>query len=50
MEYGIDWGGPYGHHHEGVTVPEVQLPRPLTDMEVITLPDPQGSFSNVLNV
>lgn len=50
MEYGLDWGGPYGHYHEGVTVPEVQLPRPLTDMEVHTLPDAQGSFSNVLNV
>lgn len=34
MEYGIDWDGPNGHHQEGVTVPEVQLPRPLTEVEV----------------
>lgn len=50
MEYGIDWDGPNGHHQEGVTVPEVQLPRPLTEVEVQRLPDPRGSFSNVLHV
>lgn len=30
MDYGIDWEGLYGHHPEGVTVPEVQLQRALT--------------------
>ncbi|MEQ2246112.1 hypothetical protein ILYODFUR_034819 [Ilyodon furcidens] len=43
-------GSPYGRHHDGVTVPEVELPRPLTQMEFETLPDPTGLFSNVINV
>ncbi|XP_036417029.1 uncharacterized protein LOC118800955 [Colossoma macropomum] len=49
-EYGIDCEGPHGYHHEGVTVPEVQLPRPLSEVEVQRLPNPRGSFSNVLNL
>ena len=48
-EYGIDWESPHGYHHEGVTVPEVQLPRLLTEAEMQRLPNPHGSFSNVLN-
>uniref|UniRef100_A0A3B1IPT3 Integrase catalytic domain-containing protein n=1 Tax=Astyanax mexicanus TaxID=7994 RepID=A0A3B1IPT3_ASTMX len=32
------------------TVPEVQLPRPITEEEMQRLPDPHGSFSNVLNL
>ncbi|XP_076840674.1 uncharacterized protein LOC143485214 isoform X2 [Brachyhypopomus gauderio] len=50
MEYGIDWEDPHGYHHEGVAVPEVQLPRPLSDMEVQRLPNPQVPFSNALNL
>ncbi|XP_034027541.1 uncharacterized protein LOC117511752 [Thalassophryne amazonica] len=50
LEYGIDWEGPYGHHNEGVAVPEVQLPQALTPEEIQQLPDPHGPFSNVLNV
>uniref|UniRef100_A0A3Q3FKJ3 Integrase catalytic domain-containing protein n=1 Tax=Kryptolebias marmoratus TaxID=37003 RepID=A0A3Q3FKJ3_KRYMA len=40
----------YGCHHDGVTVPEVELPRPLTRVEIETLPDPTTFFSNVINV
>ncbi|XP_057689329.1 uncharacterized protein LOC130914295 isoform X4 [Corythoichthys intestinalis] len=49
-EYGIDWDGPHGHHHVGVTVPEVQLPQALTPEEIQQLPEPRGPFSDVLNV
>ncbi|XP_030580597.1 uncharacterized protein LOC115776936 [Archocentrus centrarchus] len=50
LQYGIDWESPYGRHHDGVTVPEVELPRPLTQVEFETLPDPTGLFSNVIIV
>uniref|UniRef100_A0A3Q2PM94 Integrase catalytic domain-containing protein n=1 Tax=Fundulus heteroclitus TaxID=8078 RepID=A0A3Q2PM94_FUNHE len=50
MDYGIDWESPHGHHPEGVPVPDVQVPRPLTGVELQRLPDPQGPFCNVLNV
>ena len=50
MEYGIDWEEPHGHHHQGITVPEVQLQRALTPEEVQRLPNPEGPFSDVLNV
>ncbi|KAI4872541.1 hypothetical protein NFI96_003897 [Prochilodus magdalenae] len=49
IEYGIDWESPHGYHHEGVTVSEVQLPGLLTEAETQRLPNPHGSFSNVLN-
>uniref|UniRef100_A0A3Q2QKZ2 Integrase catalytic domain-containing protein n=1 Tax=Fundulus heteroclitus TaxID=8078 RepID=A0A3Q2QKZ2_FUNHE len=47
MDYGINWESPHGHHPEGVPVPDVQVPRPLTGVE---LQRPQRPFSNVLNV
>ncbi|XP_035984963.1 uncharacterized protein LOC110368072 [Fundulus heteroclitus] len=50
QDYGIDWQGPNGHHPEGVTLPEVQLARPLTEEELQRLPEPSGGFSSVLNV
>ncbi|KAM4571929.1 uncharacterized protein V3H82_011460 [Fundulus diaphanus] len=50
MDYGIDWESPHGHHPEGVPVPDVQVPRPLTEVEFQRLPDLQGPFCNVLNV
>lgn len=49
LEHGIDWEGPSGHHEEGVAVPEVNLPRQLTDLELQRLPNPHGSFSSVIN-
>ncbi|KAL2096844.1 hypothetical protein ACEWY4_006051 [Coilia grayii] len=48
MEYGEDRDGPPGHHAERVAIPEVQLPRQLTEAEVQSLPDPQGSLSDAL--
>lgn len=41
--YGIDWSGPCGVDAVEVTVPEIQLPRQLTEMELDLLPHPDGT-------
>lgn len=47
-DYGIDWTGPHSLYPEGVTVPDAQLPRPLTQAEITSLPDPAVPFSAAL--
>ncbi len=49
-DYGIDWAGPHRPHQQGIIIPEVQLPRPLTEEEVERLPNPEASFSSVLDI
>ncbi|XP_057692850.1 uncharacterized protein LOC130916270 isoform X1 [Corythoichthys intestinalis] len=44
-DYGIDWTGPHPSNTEGVTVPDAQLPRQLTEAEVASLPDPAVPLS-----
>ncbi|RXM29934.1 hypothetical protein EOD39_8355 [Acipenser ruthenus] len=44
-EYGIDWAGPHGHDAEGVSIPEIQLPRQLTAQEIATLPNPEDQHA-----
>ncbi|KAI7789825.1 hypothetical protein IRJ41_009953 [Triplophysa rosa] len=47
--YGIDWDGPPSHDEEdGVQVPEVTLPRQLTEEELGTLPNPNVPFSDAI--
>uniref|UniRef100_A0A673LH16 Integrase catalytic domain-containing protein n=1 Tax=Sinocyclocheilus rhinocerous TaxID=307959 RepID=A0A673LH16_9TELE len=40
----------YFPHQQGIIIPEVQLPRPLTEEEVERLPNPEASFSSVLDI
>ncbi|XP_051815608.1 LOW QUALITY PROTEIN: coiled-coil domain-containing protein 85A-like [Acanthochromis polyacanthus] len=47
-DYGIDWTGSHTPYPEGVTVPDAQLPRQLTQAEVTSLPDPAVPFSAAL--
>lgn len=47
-DYGIDWTGPHNPYPVGVTVPDAQLPRQLTQAEVALLPDPHIPFSAAL--
>lgn len=47
-DYGIDWTGPHNPYPVGVTVPDAQLPRQLTQAEVASLPDPHIPFSAAL--
>lgn len=49
QNYGIDWDGTPSHDEEdGVQVPEVRLPRQLTEGELGTLPNPNVPFSEAI--
>ncbi|XP_065124067.1 uncharacterized protein [Paramisgurnus dabryanus] len=48
--YGIDWDGPPSHDSDGVSVPEVALPRQLTEQELSTLPNPNVPFSDAIDI
>ncbi|XP_030001829.1 uncharacterized protein LOC115427420 [Sphaeramia orbicularis] len=47
-DYGVDWTGPHNPYPDGVTVPDAQLPRQLTQAEIASLPDPDIPFSAAL--
>ncbi|CAL9689255.1 unnamed protein product [Knipowitschia caucasica] len=49
-EYGIDWEDLSGYHTEGLAIPQAQLSQELTADEILHLPNPNGSFCDVLNV
>ncbi|KAK7155993.1 hypothetical protein R3I94_006153 [Phoxinus phoxinus] len=47
--YGIDWDGPPSHDNDGVPIPEVALPRQLTEEELSSLPNPNVPFSEAID-
>lgn len=49
-DYCVDWEGPHSCEEEGVNIPEVQLPRELTNEEIATLPHPNVPFLNAVQI
>uniref|UniRef100_A0A673MV46 Integrase catalytic domain-containing protein n=1 Tax=Sinocyclocheilus rhinocerous TaxID=307959 RepID=A0A673MV46_9TELE len=40
--------GPHNHHAEGLSIPEVELSRPLTEQDIASLPNPTVPFSEAI--
>lgn len=46
----MDWAGPHNYHDEGISIPEVELSRPLTELEIASLPSPAVPFSEAMDI
>ena len=49
-DYGVDWEGPHTPCASNVFVPEIQLLRPLSEQDLVALPNPHVPFSQALAV
>lgn len=49
-DYGVDWTGPHNHRPSNeITIPEIQLPRALSERELAVLPNNNVSLSQALD-